>query len=113
MTGFSEELIVKSLLSFGFSEISSYIYLYLILEGPHGARDIREALNLDKRNFNRSLKKLQKKGIIKVLGSSNYFSAISFDKVYDLLIKAKMDQAKYLMKNKEELLSIWKSIIID
>lgn len=101
----------KTLVTLGFTETDAKVYVYLATEGPKKASDTAEALRIYKQQLYRSLKKLQSKGIIKA--SPEYptrFSAVLFEKVLDLLIKAKMEQQQALQESKEELLSTWRSI---
>ena len=101
----------KVLVKLGFTEIETYIYLYLTEEGPKKGRDIGDALNLYSQQLYSTLKKLQSNGVVNA--SPEYprrFSAIMFDKVLDLLIKAKEEQHKALQASKEELLSTWRSM---
>jgi sugar-specific transcriptional regulator TrmB len=107
----SKEWMLKTLVSLGFTETDAQVYVYLATEGSQKARDIAEALQIYKRQLYRSLKNLQSKGIINA--SPEYparFSAVLFEKVLDLLIKAKTEQEKALQESKEELLSTWRSI---
>ena len=98
------------LVNLGFTETDAQVYVFLTTEGPQKARDIAEALNLYKQLLYRSLGKMQSKGIIKASGYPARFSAVPFDKVLDLFIKANIEQAKHVIRNKEELLSSWRSI---
>lgn len=107
----SREWMLKTLVSLGFTETDAQVYVFLATEGPQKARDIAEALKLHSQQLYCSLKKLQSKGIVNA--STEYparYSAVLFDKVLDLLIKAKMEQQQALQESKEELLSTWRSI---
>jgi sugar-specific transcriptional regulator TrmB len=65
-----------------------------------------------KRQLYRSLKKLQNKGIVSATAEhSALFSAVPFEKVLDIFAKAKMEEAQRIEQNKEEILSIWQSMI--
>lgn len=102
---------LKTLVNLGFTETDAQVYVFLATEGPQEASDIAEALQIYKRQLYRRLKSLQSKGIINA--SPEYparFSAVLFEKVLDLLIKAKMEQQQALQESKEELLSTWRSI---
>lgn len=111
VNGSSEELMLKILFDLGFTETEVSVYVYLTKKGPQKAGIIGKALNLYKQRLYRSLRKMQNKGVIEASGYPARFSAVSFEKVVDLLIKANIEQAKYVMQNKEELLSSWGSII--
>ena len=102
---------LKTLMTLGFTETDSQVYVFLVTEGPRKASDIAEALQIYKRQLYRRLKSLQSKGIINA--SPEYptrFSAMLFEKVLDFLIKAKMEQQQALQESKEDLLSTWRSI---
>jgi sugar-specific transcriptional regulator TrmB len=101
----------KTLVKLGFTEKDANVYVYLATEGPQRAIKIAEALKIYKQHLYRILKNLQSKGIINA--SPEYparYSAVLFEKVLDLLIKAKMEQQQALQRSKEELLSTWRSI---
>jgi len=101
----------KTLIKLGFTEIDVDVYFYLNQEGPRKINEMTEALKLYRKKLFRILKKLQSKGIIETSQENpDSFSALPFEKVLDLFIKANLDQAKRVMKSKEELLSTWRSI---
>ena len=101
----------KTLESLGFTETDAQIYVYLATEGPRKAKDIAEALNLQKQKIYNTLKNLQKKAIVNASPEHPArFSAVLFEKVLDQLIKAKMEQQKALQEGKKELLTTWKFI---
>jgi sugar-specific transcriptional regulator TrmB len=102
---------LRTLVSLGFTETDAQVYVFLATEGPQKARDVTNALKLYKQQLYRTLKNLQSKGIINA--SPEYparYSAVLFDKILDLLIKAKTEQQKTLQESKEELLTTWRSI---
>jgi sugar-specific transcriptional regulator TrmB len=107
----SKELMQNILMNLGFTETEAHIYLYLMKEGGQKARDIGQALNLYKQQLYRSLRKMQSKGIIKASGYPAHFSAVPFEKVVDLSIRANIEKAEYVIQKREELLSGWRSII--
>ena len=41
------------------------------------------------------------------------FSAVSFDKVLDQFIKANREEAQRIEENKEQILSMWKSKVLE
>jgi sugar-specific transcriptional regulator TrmB len=102
----------KTLMSLGFTEIDTQVYLFLSTEGPKKARDIAEALNLYNPQLYHILKKLQNRGLVNTSHDfPAFFSAVLFEKVLGYLVKAKKEQHKTLQESKEELLSAWRSII--
>jgi len=107
----SKEWMEKTLINLGFTETDADVYLHLSQEGPRKIEDIAKALKLYRKKLFRILKKLQSKGIIETSQKQpDSFSALPFEKVLDLFIKANLDEAKRVMKNKNELLSAWRSI---
>jgi sugar-specific transcriptional regulator TrmB len=107
----SREWMLKTLASLGFTETDAQVYVYLATEGPQKASDIAEALKIYKQQLYRILKSLQSKGIVNASPEyPAYYSAVVFEKVLDLLIKAKTEQQKALQESKEELLSTWRSL---
>jgi len=82
------------------------------VDGPQRGKNIAEALNLYKQQLYRSLKNLRDKGMVSVtLERPSNFSAVPLEKVVDLFVKAKAEQAKVLQESREELLATWKSMI--
>ena len=107
----SQERVLKALVSLGLSQTDAEVYVFLATEGPQKARDIATALKTYKRKIYRNLKSLQNKEIVNAtLEQPAQFSAIPFDKVLNLLIKAHMEEAQYIEQNKEEILSHWNSM---
>jgi sugar-specific transcriptional regulator TrmB len=100
----------KTLIKLGFTEIDVGVYFYLNQEGPRKINEIAGALKLYRKKLFRILKKLQSRGIIITYENPDNFSALPFEKVLDSFIKTNLDQAKRVMKNKEELLSTWRLI---
>jgi sugar-specific transcriptional regulator TrmB len=110
----SKEWMQKTLISLGFKEADTQVYMFLSTEGPKKARDIAEDLNLSSQQLYRILKKLQSRGLVNA--SNEYpacFAAVLFEKVLDLLVKAKKEQHETLQESRKELLSTWRSIIKD
>jgi len=98
--------------SLGLSETEAEVYVFLAVEGPHRGKNIAEALNLYKQQLYRSLKSLRDKGmVIATHARPANFSAVPLEKVTDFFMKSKVEQAKALQENREELLDTWKSIL--
>jgi sugar-specific transcriptional regulator TrmB len=107
----SQEEVLKTLSDFGLSRLDSKIYIYLAKKGPRKGKEISKALNVQKQMLYRSLKKLQSKAIVSAtLERPARFSAVSFDKVLDLFIRAKLEEAQNIRQEKRKLLSSWKAI---
>jgi sugar-specific transcriptional regulator TrmB len=104
--------LTKTLTGLGLTEIDAEIYVLLAKEGSQKGRNIANALGLYKQQLYRSLKRLQRKGIVTAtLEHPSHFSAVPLEKVIELIIKAKLEQAKALQESREELLSSWRSMI--
>jgi sugar-specific transcriptional regulator TrmB len=102
---------LKTLMKLGFTETDAQVYVFLETEGPQKAKDAAEALKLHMSQTYRSLKNLKSQGIVNSSPEHpTRFSAVLFEKVLELLIKAKTEQQKALKESKKELLSTWKSI---
>jgi sugar-specific transcriptional regulator TrmB len=108
----SKEWMLKTLTALGFTETDAQVYVFLTTEGPQQAKDIAEALRIYKRKLYRGLRKLQKKGLVNANQEHpSQFSAVSFDKILDLLIKTHLKEAQRIEQEKEEILNQWHSII--
>ena len=110
----SKEWTLKTLESLGLKHLDAEVYVYLAQNDPQKARDITEALETYKRQLYRSLKNLQHKGMVSASQERPArFSAVSFDKVLNLFIKANMEEAQRVEENKEQILSMWRSKILE
>jgi sugar-specific transcriptional regulator TrmB len=104
---------LKTLESFGLKHLDAEVYVYLVQNYPQKARDIAEALETYKRQLYRSLRKLQRKGMVSASQEHPArFSAVSFDKVLDRFIEANREEAQRIEENKEQILSMWRSKIL-
>ena len=102
----------KALVKLGFTDIEAKVYIQLTKEGPQSPKDIAKALKRNKHQICNCLKIMKSKGFVEVDRTfQTPFFAVPFPKVLDLLIKDNIEQAKYIMKSKKELLSSWQSII--
>jgi sugar-specific transcriptional regulator TrmB len=107
----SNERILETLVRLGFTETEAKVYVFLDREGPQKARNIAEALNLNRHQLYLNLKKMQRTGIVNA--SPEYptrFSAVLFEKILNLLVKTKTEQQKALQESKKELLATWRAI---
>jgi len=78
------------------------VYLYLATGEPKKGREISNELKINRMQLYRSLRELQSKGMVNA--SSEYparFSAVLFNMVLELLIKAKKEQAKTLQASNQ------------
>jgi sugar-specific transcriptional regulator TrmB len=108
----SKEQLLKAIISLGLSQVDAEVYIFLAKMGPQKGRDIAEALKLYKQQLYRSLRNLQGKGLASATCEHPaQFSAVSFERVIDIYIQVKTEEAKALQETREELLSAWRSII--
>lgn len=104
---------LKALESFGLKRLDAEVYVYLAQHDPQKARDIVEALETYKRQLYRSLKNLQRRGMISASQERPaQFSAISFDKVLDKFIEANRGEAQRIEENREQIVWIWRSKVL-
>jgi sugar-specific transcriptional regulator TrmB len=98
--------IYRALVNLGISPIEARVYIFLALKGPKKTGSIVTNLKINKQQIIRSLKQLQKKGIILVdLESQNVFSALAFEEALESLIKTEKKQTQMIQETKEALLS--------
>lgn len=110
----SQDKVVKTLESLGLSQLDAQVYVFLGKRGPQKAIDIGKYLHIQKQPLYRTLKNLQNKGIItSTFGHPASFSAVQFERVLDLFVKAKMEEAQQITKQKPEVLSVWKSFAVE
>ena len=109
----SNEWMLKTLESLGLRAKDVEVYVYLAQNCPQKARDLAKALETYRRQLYRSLRKLQRKGM--VTASQDHpalFSAVSFDKILDQFIKTNREEAQRIEEDKEQILSMWRSKIL-
>jgi sugar-specific transcriptional regulator TrmB len=103
--------VLKTLESFGLSRMDAEVYVYLAKKGPKKGRDLANALQVTKQHLYPSLKNLKNKGAVtSSLERPALFSAVAFEKVVELLITIKVEQAKAVKETKKELMDSWRSI---
>jgi sugar-specific transcriptional regulator TrmB len=86
--------------------------MFSLKKGPK-ARDIVKTLRMPKQQVYIVLKNLQSKGIINAtLERPASFSVVPFEKVLDLFVKAKMEEAQQIAQGKADVLSDWQSLAI-
>ncbi len=100
-------------MDFGLTQIDADIYIFLAKKGTQKGLEIRNALKLTKEQIYSSLKNMKSKGIISsTIEHPARFSALPFEKVLDLFIKAKVEETQRLQQTKDEILSNWESLKI-
>jgi sugar-specific transcriptional regulator TrmB len=109
----SQEKVLRTLESLGFAKPDAQVYIFLGKKGPQKGKDIAIALRMPKQQLYTIIKNLEGKGIVNsTLERPARFSAVAFEKVLDLFVKAKMEEAQRIEGNKNEILSDWQSIAI-
>ena len=107
----SQEKVLKTLRDLGLTRLDSKIYIYLAKKGSKKGIEISKALKVQKQQIYSSLKKLQKKAIVSAtLEHPARFSAVPFERVLDLFIRAKLEEAQNIQTEKKKLLSSWQTI---
>ena len=102
---------LKTLANLGFDQIDAQVYVYLAKRGVQKASEIRKAAKLTKQQLYPSLKRLQSKGIVNsTIEHPARFSALPFEKVLDIFIKAKVEEIETLQQSKAEILSNWQNL---
>jgi sugar-specific transcriptional regulator TrmB len=107
----SLERVFKILEGFGFSRAGAIVYIYLAKAGPQRYRDLMRGLRMPKDQLYSELKRLHQKGV--VTRSSEHpalFSALAFEELLNLFIKANVEQARALKEAKEDLQASWRSV---
>jgi sugar-specific transcriptional regulator TrmB len=109
----SQEKVLKTLVSLGLTLWEAKVYIFLSKRGSTRVKDASKALKISKQRLYPILKSLKSKGIVNsTLERPARFSAVPFEKVLDSFLKAKIDQAQRIQKNKSELLEDWQSIAL-
>jgi sugar-specific transcriptional regulator TrmB len=107
----SQEQVLKTLANLGFDQIDAQVYVHLAKKGVQKASEIRKAAKLTKQQLYPSLKRLQSKGIVNsTIEHPARFSALPFEKVLDIFIKAKVEEIQTLQQSKAEILSNWQNL---
>ena len=109
----SQEKVLKTLQSLGLSQFDAQVYLFLGKRGPQKGIDIAKALKMQKQHLYLILKNLQSKAIVSAtIERPARFSAVPFEKVLDMYVKSKMDEAQRIKDGKTEILSDWQSVAV-
>lgn len=109
----SQEKVLKTLEDLGFTQSDARVYIFLAKRGPLKASALAKSLKIRRQTLYFTIKNLQKKGLItSTLQRPARFSVVPFEKVLDLFVKAKLEEAQRMQLNKTELLSDWQSIAL-
>ena len=106
-----KETVAKVLNDFGLTDIETEVYIFLAKHGVLRNREIATQMKKDRAQTLRILKSLQSKGLVEAtLEAPIRYTSIPFERVIDLNIRSKKDEAALLEAKKNELLSHWKQI---
>lgn len=105
----SQERVYRMLVGFGLTRTDAKVYVYLAKRGARKGKELCDSLKMQKQQLYICLKKLQSKGVVIATRKRPLlFSAIAFEKVLDLVIKANIEEAERMIHKKEELLFNWR-----
>lgn len=106
--------ILEALENLGFSPLEANVYVLLAKKGPQKAVNISKILKIQKQTLYPILKKLEKKGVLSVtMERPARFSALSIERIVDLFVEVKMEEAKLLKRKKSKILSDWKALSVE
>ena len=106
----SEETIKKVLNEFGLTNREAEVYIFLAKHGVHKGGEISKQTRMPKALVYRILKSLEKKGVVEsTLESPARFTAVPFEAILEMNIKAKREEAALIEKRKNSLLEDWKN----
>ncbi|MGZ4850399.1 MAG: TrmB family transcriptional regulator [Candidatus Bathyarchaeia archaeon] len=107
----SDETIKEILKDFGLTATEIEVYLFLSKHGVLKGAEIARQIKKDKGQIYHLLKSLQTKGLVNsTLETPVRFTPIPFEKIVELNIKTKRDEAAHIENTKQELLNYWASI---
>lgn len=107
----TEEKIRAVLRDFGVTKKEAEIYLFLAKHGSLTGGEITKRSKTHKAGVYRTLASLQRKGLVTpTLESPARFTAVNFESLIDLNIRAKQEEARKLESARKELLGYWRNI---
>jgi len=110
----SEKTILKVLRDFRLTETESEVYIFLAKSGIQKARDISSSLHMHKAQVYRILKDLEKRGIVEqTLESPSRFTALPFERLLEVIVRGKREEANSLDDMKDDLLVYWRSMVVN
>jgi len=96
----------------GLTQSDYQVYVFLAQQGPQKRRNLCNELKIQKHQLYRSLRNLQGKGLVSATCEHPaQFSAVSLERVIDMFIKVKTEEAQALQETMEDFLSAWRSLI--
>jgi len=108
----SLELVLRALVSLGFTQTDAQVYIFLAPKAPQNARDIANALKMKSQQLYPSLKNLREKGVINCTTEHpQLFSAVPIEDALSSFINANLEEAQHMEENKKKILSFWQAMI--
>ncbi len=109
----SQEKALKTLESLGFTQLDAKVYVFCAKKGPQKAGDLVKCLKIPKQSIYFIIRNLESDGIVtSTVERPARFSAVPFEKVLDLFVNGKLEEAKRIQRNRDEILLDWKSIAL-
>lgn len=103
--------IESTLKDFGLTDKEVEVYIFLGKRGALKGGDITKQLRIQKGQVYRTLKSLQKKGLVEAtLEYPTRFTAVPFEKLIDSFIESKREEVALIEEKKKDLLSDWNRI---
>ena len=103
--------VLETLVSYGLKPSDVKIYIFLAKKGPHNGRELCNILTMPKHQIYQCLRNLQAKGIITATPERPaLFFAVPFEKVLEILVKTKLQEAERTQQEKAEALSKWQTL---
>ena len=104
--------VLETLAGIGLNQSDAGVYVFLAKNGPHNGKDLCNALNMPKYRLYQCLRKLEDSGVVNATPERPaLFSAVPFEKVLDILVKTKLEEAQHMQQNMDEALSHWQALI--
>ena len=105
------ERITITLSDLDLSSMDVKVYVYLAKKGPKTTSELVNNLKISQQKITQSLKKLQSKKLVSAKEENiDVYSALTFEKVLELVIKNKIEQTKIIEQTKKDLVENWKSM---
>jgi sugar-specific transcriptional regulator TrmB len=105
--------LVEGIVSLGLIRSEAEIYIYLVKQGPQKARNIAEALKINKQLLYRYLRGLKNKEIVEAsFERPAFFSAVALDNSLGKLIEIHLKNSKAIEKEKDEILNQWNAHLL-
>jgi len=108
----SYERVLNALASLGLSQTDALVYVCLATRGPQEVVNIAQTLRIQEKQISLSLNELQNRGIVSsAIEQTAIFSALPFEEALELLLQAHLREARDIEQNRDEILSLWYSIV--